>query len=523
MEILDIVLFALPYLVILKICFFGFLISTFYKRNLTLPWIFSIGIILFSVEGILLFVLSHFSNINLKIVSLFFIIIFTLLLLKNLRQFIHFFDKKEISIYLLIFSFIWIFTYLPIKPPAEFYDGPYVWKDWNLVTKLQRGAVDYPPDNAIPAIAASYLFKNISFNDFKPIAPGQEVGNRPILLSFAALGPKYLIQPHSNSKTDLPSFEYVGQLWPDGLSSVSDLDFRIFLATALPFNSSIFFLFLWYLKRFNNKSPTRYTYFIVSLLGLAPIFVFHTFFTWPKNVAAFFACLGTYLFFQSRIKYRMLLSGLYLSIAFLFHPLVITLILLLLPILIYRLILKRLKIYELLAFSLIIVTLIGGWFYWAVVVIKSNFDLISQNTLLDKSLAGLIWIRFYNLFSLLPGNLVNFVPFTSKTFFHNNLASLTLILGVPLLAVLPKIKKLMQLFKDNPDILPLFLFGISITMIFSYPISTINHGWQATWPILSCLIFSLLQGLPNKIRNLVLILQFLYILIFYTVWFVEIL
>ena len=76
-------------------------------------------------------------------------------------------------------------THLQIRFPRVLPDGLYVFKEHTLPVKLQVLAGVLPGDNYIPFVVQEYLLRDISFAREHPIAPGQEVSNRPILMALA--------------------------------------------------------------------------------------------------------------------------------------------------------------------------------------------------------------------------------------------------------------------------------------------------------------------------------------------------
>jgi hypothetical protein len=155
-------------------------------------------------------------------------------------------------------------------------------------------------------------------------------------------------------------------------------------------------------------------------------------------------------------------------------------------------------------------------------VINSEFDLIGQNSISSQSLAGQIWVRVYNLNSLTFGNFLDLVPFSSISFLLSYLASLASLFGLACLLLIYFFKDLVQIILSKTEFITNLLFGLLITMLFSYPIASINHGWQSFWPALIAAFLIVISKKSRLVQYLGTTSIILSHLVVYSLWINEI-
>lgn len=206
-------------------------------------------------------------------------------------------------------------TFLPIKMPSELPDGAYVIKNEHLHVRIQVMMGAFPADNYIPFVATEYLLRDISFAEERPLMPGQEVANRPILMSLAAVPLRAALDAPPKSDGPQPTFWYVGRQWPDVGRFGDDQTYRRFLAVALVLNGS---LFIGAALLFHHFGLSR-AYWVAGLLvvGSSPYFIGQTLFAWPKSLAAFFILLSA---FTLLARQRTWVAGLLAALAYWSHP-----------------------------------------------------------------------------------------------------------------------------------------------------------------------------------------------------------
>ena len=202
----------------------------------------------------------------------------------------------------------------PIPHPQSLPDGPYGYKRWTLPVRVQVMTGDLPADNALPAFVAEYMARRVSFAEVRPIMPGQEVANRPILQALVFL-PFRAIFTHNNERPDpYPVYDYVGRTWPDTSVLVSDKTFANFLAVAIPCNAALLLGLGAVLALFEVPYPKTV---LVCFGALSPYLIEHAIFTWPKNLAAFYIVVAAVLLER---RMSVVAAAVLLGLAYLSHP-----------------------------------------------------------------------------------------------------------------------------------------------------------------------------------------------------------
>jgi hypothetical protein len=255
---------------------------------------------------------------------------------------------------------------------------------------------------------------------------------------------------------------------------------------------------------------------MVLAISLTPLAIFHSVFSWPKNFAAFFIAIASYFI----VKNRFILSSFFWCCSFLVHPLALPY--LAVPVFILLIKRKSYLIKKTMTFYLLPLTTVSIWFFWVKFIIDSEFDLLGQNTKTDKSLAGQIWIRVYNLNTLTVGNFLDSVPFGSINFLYSYFASLTSLFGISVLLLLYFSQDVVRQIISTPEIVLNLFFSLVITALFSYPIASINHGWQSFWPFLLASFLIVISKKSLVIKYLVVLSLLLSHLAIYVIWINEI-
>jgi hypothetical protein len=429
------------------------------------------------------------------------------------------FGRSDISALVLWFltaAFSLVVTHADIKRPPVLFDGPYVFKDWILPVKIQALCNDLPPDNAIPMVVAEYLLRDIPFEKERPIMPGQEVSNRPILLSLATVPIRAIFSTTGPYQGSLPKLNYVGSEWPNAISLVRDKSFRQFLVVAVSLNAALvigFFYTLIFLN-FDKVKLATITYCLIS-----PYFLLHTFFTWPKNLAAFFIVISI-LCIAARAA-PLWIPGVLLGLAYWSHPYSVVFILISSLTIAYFTLTKRCDWKAAALFVTAVTVSIAPWLIWSRFVLAIPSDLIAQNTSNNGTLAELIAVRLHNLKNLFLPNFLPIFPFDASRFIRNYLINLSAPLGITLFAFLPVVA-----FRPSKSTNPILFWltispGLILILIFSYRSAVpLLHGWQAVWPTLAAIVLSTLSF--TRLKGLVLpllVLQFSINLCVLAIWF----
>src|SRR3954454_23590931 len=128
---------------------------------------------------------------------------------------------------------------LEVRLPESLPDGPYIFKSATTNVKLQY-LTGMPADNYIPFAVGEFFLRGVSFEDVRPIMPGNEVSNRTILMSLVAMPFRVALgAPHD--RPWLGTFDYVGTKWPDVSKLNQASYFDQFAVVALILNSFMLF------------------------------------------------------------------------------------------------------------------------------------------------------------------------------------------------------------------------------------------------------------------------------------------
>jgi len=293
--------------------------------------------------------------------------------------------------WLLMASIPMLMTFLPVKMPSHLPDGAYVIKNDNLHVKVQVMMGAFPADNFIPFIATEYLLRDISFAEERPLMPGQELANRPILMSLAAVPLRAALDAPQKAVGPLPTFRYVGKQWPDVGRFGDDQSYRRFLAVALVLNASLFVGAALLFQHFGLQR--RYWLAGLLVFGSSPYFIGQTLFAWPKSLAAFFLLLSA---FTLLARERTWVAGLLAALAYWSHPYALVFIG---AFALYLLIRERNDPNPSRGLLPFAVVAAGGpaiWWAWAHWYLQLPSDLVEQNLSVNASLASHFRMRFIN-------------------------------------------------------------------------------------------------------------------------------
>ena len=173
-----------------------------------------------------------------------------------------------------------------IATKPDSYDSPlYVFKTDVLSTRIQALTGPLPADNALPHVVAEFLLRDISFKAERPIVPGQEVTNRPFLMSFVVVPFRAAFDAPPLYKGRLGRFQYVGTDWPDISPLLSDDTFSQFLAIAILLNATLVVGVLWVLSL--ARLPPGIVTLAVATFMTSHFVLNQTLFTWPKSFCAY--------------------------------------------------------------------------------------------------------------------------------------------------------------------------------------------------------------------------------------------
>src|SRR6267143_1267176 len=196
-------------------------------------------------------------------------------------------SKVSLALWVLLLVLCLGLLHLDVRFPEPLPDGIYVFKTHTTNVKVQY-LTSLPADNYIPFAVVEFFLRGISFNKERPILPGNEVSNRTILMSLAAL-PFRAALGAPNDHPELGTYNYVGREWPD-VSKLNARDsFEQFAVIGLVLNSLLLLgLFVFCSSFVANSVPPLATLLYVT----NPYFIAQTVFTWPKAMAGFFILLA---------------------------------------------------------------------------------------------------------------------------------------------------------------------------------------------------------------------------------------
>jgi hypothetical protein len=182
---------------------------------------------------------------------------------------------------------------------------------------VQYSTGNLPTDNALPHVVSEYLLRDISFLEERPIMPGQEVTNRPILAALTFLPFRAAFRMPEAWSGSLPRFNYVGTEWPDFSVLMRDESaYRVSQAIGISLNALLLLAAGAYALRIGPAVPVLSLYVVVLALS-SPYVLFQTYFTWPKSLAGFFLIVA----WLAATRWRSAsLAGVSIGLAYLSHP-----------------------------------------------------------------------------------------------------------------------------------------------------------------------------------------------------------
>lgn len=508
--------FLVSCLIILAICVFGLVVTRCLgsiESDVSLPYVVSSGMAFLALIGFALWSLpmpeDWYGSLVLGIALLGILLLVSNATRASLKNFLRL-NPVPILVWLFVVAITTLFSFLPINKPAELYDGPYVFKTWTLPVQIQALAMNYPPDNAIPAVVTEFLANDIDFGDERPIMPGQEFANRPILASFAALPLRLILGSDDKNSSPLDKFDYVGTSWPDTLSIVSDREFRIFLSTAIPLNASLAAITAWLimqLRVFKEGANRKLLYGVVAaFVILNPFLIFHTLFTWPKNLAATFI-ITSLIAIKSDIPKKYLLAGMFMALAYWSHPMTMPFIFVAALYMLFDGVSKKMLWHNLLrtgAFMLVTLSVIAPWVLWTNVHMKMPFDLIAQNATPSGTLIEQLGVRINNIFILSAPTHLNVQPMEIGSFLASYMTNLWNPLGLFMIVLFPALY-FFRTHELNYLVVVPTISALLITLLHAFPAPTIVHGWQAAWPGLLIACIALLSSRTKLLWKFVVV------------------
>jgi hypothetical protein len=414
-------------------------------------------------------------------------------------------------------------SHLPIQLPADLPDGAYVAKTDVLAVRIQKLTGNLPADNSLPHVVAEYLLRDISFKEYRPILPGQEVSNRPILMSLVILPFRAALSMPEPMIEPLPKFEYVGKLWPDfRLLIDDDRAYQISLTVGILLNALMFLGGAAYLRSTVSISVPLA---IICSLGVlsSPYFLFQTLFIWPKALAGFFIAL-TLLMVDKKSFYG--LGAIFIGAAYLSHPYAMVFVAAFVLWVVYDNIfpqkisaplvtqhhrLMRVNIPNIVRFLIALFVIIAPWVIWTKWILQvPSSDLIEQNFLLPGiSAVNFIWVRVVNLSTtFLPFHWFNY-PFKLQQFILVGALNAVGAAGVVAYLFFMRSVANVTLQKALPYLVTIVLPSLLLVVIFSYQAVPAVHGLQLPFLLITLYGYTeLLKHLGDRKAMLIMVVPF---------------
>lgn len=372
-------------------------------------------------------------------------------------------------------------AWLPVRLPTELIDGPYVIKQDLPAVRVQHISGTLPIDNAIPHVATEYLLRDIKFSTERPLMPGQEVSNRPIMVSFLILPWHAIIEMPPQQHEPLARFSYVGQFWPDFSKLLeSSNSWAVSIALGSILNSLLLLIVGAWMVRQPFITDRLVTLF--SMLALSsPYVLVQTFYTWPKSLAGFFIIYGYLSILRG---FPIWISAVALGLAYWSHPYAVVYFMFF-AIWLYCRTDKdgeiKLKWSErnFIKFIMVYVIVVLPWFVWTRLIARIPSDLVAQNLLQNgQRWVDFLWVRMVNFYTTFAPLYLQTYPFDVNAIFRSVSVNFTGAVG--LLPVFILLHRLCINDKKNyKDVLiPLLLPGAALVAIFSNLAVPALHGLQ---------------------------------------------
>jgi hypothetical protein len=391
---------------------------------------------------------------------------------------------------------------LPVKLPQNLADGAYVAKANVLPVRIQYIVGDLPADNSIPHVVSEYLLQNISFKENSPILPGQEVSNRPILMSLVSLPfIASLRAPHQLSGP-LPKFSYVGQEWPDFRLLIQDVhSYRISLTVGIILNALMLLsvgVFVSSIFAISAPIALACTLSVVT----SPFFLFQTIFIWPKAMAGFFLALSIFLVLRKKDYF---LGGLMMGLAYLSHPYAAAFVLGICLLFVFELLIKIMKldptlpsfvnlIQGLIIFCISFGVLVVPWLIWIKLIIQlPPSNLIEQNLFIPgQSVINFLWVRVVNFSTTFLPFYWSRYPFDFRQFTLGSSVNAVGACGALIYIFFLKFALSFNVKKSYPELMSIGLPAVFLIFIFSITTVPALHGLQ--FPIMAMLFLGCVQA-----------------------------
>ncbi len=367
-------------------------------------------------------------------------------------------------------------THLAVRLPAELPDGRYIFKEDTLPVRLQY-LTSLPADNFLPYAVSEYFLRRIPFRKEHPILPGQEVGNRTVLLSLVALPYRAALGLPPRSKGPLPRFNYVKKEWPDTSVLYREDFYRQFLVVGIFLNS---LLLLGLIAAFAGvwRDP-RILPWAAILFCTNPFLITQTIFIWPKALAGFFLLLAWMAF---RRGDHPVIVGAAVALACHAHPLAQVFAAGLGLLYVLRWLRGPGDLRAVILFAASVALVMAPWFAWKHSLHLPS-DLLWQNVAGEGTEVALsspinfLWVRVLNFFRLLAPTMFAVYPFRAVDIIEAVQNCLPGVVGLVL--IVPALREAARLLHPRTFAWCAIAGPLAIIVaIFSSPALPVFHGFQ---------------------------------------------
>ncbi len=470
----------------------------------------AIGTVVFAIFGLVVGNLeSHHQTVSISIILLLNVVSIVYWVKADVPAWLRQSNVKRISaawLYWLLLSVLCIaISHLSIKFPDNLFDGPYVIKNHNLHVKIQTITGHLPADNYLPYIVSEFFLRDISFKNERPLMPGQEISNRPILMALIAIPFRAALDPPARQEGPLPKFKYVGTSWPDVGSLGVDRYFSQFLVVGIVLNAMILIAAALLFKSMGLRR--KYLLLGLLLIVFSPYYISQVLFTWPKALAAFYLLLAVHALCY---KGWNAVAGILSALAYLSHPYAIVFaasygLYLFVQSLRDGYVGRALLHSPAARYTAMFFLMILPWFIWTRLILEIPSDLVTQNFLKDISLGEMVWIRLHNIYETVFPRFFDIYPFNADQVLQNSLVCIPGIIGI--LFTVQAYYACVKYFSEHRFIV---LYGILIPSlliigVFSAPAVPALHGLQVIGPLLIALG---LKWMQNYARYMIMVLLF---------------
>lgn len=380
---------------------------------------------------------------------------------------------------------------LSITYPENLPDGPYVFKEKVIHNKIQLMTLDLPADNYVAFAFSDFFLRGISFRDVRPLLPGQEVSNRPVLMGLVGAIYRKLFDRIQPIALPIGEYEYLGTKWPAVGKFGFDSDYLLFLFIGIALNSLLFIPILLIGRDFGIE---RVALAAVLFLAVSPYFLSQAIFIWPKMMAGFFVLMALREILSLRGEpatndhIAAAWLGLLIALAYHSHPVGVPYLIGTSLYLFYRHFVLKKKI-KLQTFFLSYFLAISPWLLWTKFVVGASASLLRQNLLPlypENPALNFVWVRIVNLFSTIFPTGFSVFPFNSRVLFSDGMLSIFGAIGI---FVLPfGILRLSDFYrKFKVEIL--LILGVPFLLFWGVFTNQVRFTFHGLQPIIALLGF----------------------------------